>query len=150
MTPTILLHRCFPWRPAVATQNPLKILSRPKLTNGTLLLALSGWKGSELLTPGTDSPMELQGEGQQSVKVVLKEHGFRLSDYEGPASFWTLLLAQSPTHGIDMLSLVAEIPGYLQGVNPLSIEAVTRRLARLINEPANLDGLRAVSNEWEV
>ena len=44
---------------------------------------------------------------------------------------------------------VAEIPGYLQGLNPLSIEAVTRRLASLLNQPVDLNSLRSASNEWE-
>jgi proteasome assembly chaperone (PAC2) family protein len=49
-----------------------------------------------------------------------------------------------------MLSIAAEIPGYLQGTNPLSIEAVTRRLSRILNVPVNLAKLREASNEWEV
>ena len=49
-----------------------------------------------------------------------------------------------------MLSIAAEIPGYLQGANPLSIEAVTRRLSRILNLPFDPDKLRAASNEWEV
>lgn len=49
-----------------------------------------------------------------------------------------------------MASLVAEVPGYLQGTNPVSIEAVTRRLAKLLKLPLNLDELRAASTEWEL
>jgi proteasome assembly chaperone (PAC2) family protein len=49
-----------------------------------------------------------------------------------------------------MISLVAEIPGYLQGTNPLSIEAITRRLARMLKLPMDLDTLRAASTEWEL
>jgi proteasome assembly chaperone (PAC2) family protein len=49
-----------------------------------------------------------------------------------------------------MMSLVSEIPGYLQGVNPLSIEAVTRRLGAILNVPVQLDALRRASDEWEV
>ena len=49
-----------------------------------------------------------------------------------------------------MMSLVAEIPGYLQGENPLSIEAVMRRLARILNLPIDVDVLRRASDQWEV
>jgi proteasome assembly chaperone (PAC2) family protein len=80
----------------------------------------------------------------------LTEHGIRMSNYEGPSSFATLLLAQSPAHDIDMLSIVAEIPGYLEGVNPRSIEAVARRLAGLLNQPVDLEELRKASNDWEL
>lgn len=79
----------------------------------------------------------------------LRAHHVRLSDYEGPSGFSTLLLAQSPRHGIEMMSLVAEIPGYLQGLNPLSIEAVTRLLSVLLNLPVDFARLRIASNEWE-
>ena len=51
-------------------------------------------------------------------------------------------------HG--MLSLAAEIPGYLQGINPLSIEAVTRRLGAMLEWPVDLDKLRQASNAWEI
>jgi proteasome assembly chaperone (PAC2) family protein len=45
---------------------------------------------------------------------------------------------------------VAEIPGYLQGTNPLSIEAVTRRLAKILKLPLDLDSLREASTRWEL
>jgi hypothetical protein len=49
-----------------------------------------------------------------------------------------------------MTSLVAEIPGYLQGTNLLCIEAVTRRLAKILRLPLDLASLRAASTEWEL
>ena len=49
-----------------------------------------------------------------------------------------------------MTSLVAEIPGYLQGANPVSIEAVTRRLAQILQLPLDLDSLRSASTDWEL
>ena len=50
----------------------------------------------------------------------------------------------------EMASLVAEIPSYLQGTNLLSIEAVTRRLAKILKLSLDLDSLRAASTEWEL
>lgn len=85
----------------------------------------------------------------EHLRQRLRDHNVRLSDYEGPSGFSTLLLAQAPQHGIEMMSLVAEIPGYLQGLNPLSIEAVTRRLSALLNLPVDFTRLRTASNEWE-
>ena len=49
-----------------------------------------------------------------------------------------------------MTLLVAEIPGYLQGPNPVSIEAVTRRLAQILQLPLDLDSLRSASTQWEL
>ena len=48
-----------------------------------------------------------------------------------------------------MASFVAEIPGYLQGTNPRSIEAVTRRLASILGLHIDLARLRGDSDEWE-
>jgi proteasome assembly chaperone (PAC2) family protein len=59
-------------------------------------------------------------------------------------------MTQAHDEGVEMVSLVAEIPGYLQGTNPASIEAVTRRLAKILQLPLDLDALRAASTEWEL
>jgi proteasome assembly chaperone (PAC2) family protein len=99
--------------------------------------------------PHTREPRLYGSVTRAQLKSTLTDNGVRLSDYQGPGSFATFLLSQAAGHGIDMLSIAAEIPGYLQGVNPLSIEAVTRRLAVLLNQPVNLDKLRRMSNEWE-
>lgn len=99
--------------------------------------------------PHTRDPRLYGSVSHKRLRKLLTDHGVRLSDYEGPAGFSTLLLSQAPAHKLQMLSLVAEIPGYLQGLNPLSIEAVTRRLAGLLNQPVDLNSLRSASNEWE-
>jgi hypothetical protein len=80
----------------------------------------------------------------------MERYGLRRSGYEGPGSFTSYLLTRAPAAALEMTSLVAEIPGYLQGRNPLSIEAVTRRLAKILKLPLNLDALRAESTAWEL
>lgn len=100
--------------------------------------------------PHTREPRLYASVSHDHLKSLMQEHNLRPSDYEGPAGFSTMLLAQSPQHHIEMISLVAEIPGYLQGINPVSIEAVARRLARLLNIPVDLDALRQASTAWEL
>jgi proteasome assembly chaperone (PAC2) family protein len=80
----------------------------------------------------------------------MERYGLRRTGYEGPGSFASYLLTRAPATGLDMTSLVAEIPGYLQGRNPISIEAVTRRLAKILQLPLDLEELRAESTEWEL
>jgi proteasome assembly chaperone (PAC2) family protein len=80
----------------------------------------------------------------------MERYGVRRTGYEGPGSFTSYLMTQAESAGIEMASLVAEIPGYLQGTNPLSIEAVTRRLAKILKLPLALDSLRSASTEWEM
>lgn len=80
----------------------------------------------------------------------LQQFGLRPTVYEGPGSFTTYLMTQVAAHELQMVSLVAEIPGYLQGANPRSIEAVTRRLAKILHLPLDVDALRQASTEWEL
>jgi proteasome assembly chaperone (PAC2) family protein len=80
----------------------------------------------------------------------MERYGVRRSGYDGPGSFTTYLMAKAPVAGFQMASLVAEIPGYLQGANPMCIQAVTRRLAKILKLPLELDSLRVASTEWEL
>jgi proteasome assembly chaperone (PAC2) family protein len=79
----------------------------------------------------------------------LERFGLRRTGYQGPGSFSSYLMTRAPAEGLEMASLAVEIPGYLQGRNPVSIEAVTRRLAKMLQLPLELGELRAESNEWE-
>jgi len=80
----------------------------------------------------------------------MEHYGVRRSGYEGPGSFTSYLMTQATSVGLKMTSLVAEIPGYLQGPNPLCIGAVTRRLAKILKLPLDLDSLRSAGTEWEL
>jgi proteasome assembly chaperone (PAC2) family protein len=100
--------------------------------------------------PHTREPRLYGSVSERRLLPLLKQHGLRPTEYEGPASFATYLLTRSPAHRVEMLSIAAEIPGYLQGENPLSIAAVTRRLAAMLNLPIDLTALRAASTQWEL
>jgi len=100
--------------------------------------------------PHTREPRLYGSVSERRLLPLLKQHGLRPTEYEGPASFATYLLTRSPAHDVEMLSIAAEIPGYLQGENPLSIAAVTRRLGAILNLPVDLAALRAASTQWEL
>jgi proteasome assembly chaperone (PAC2) family protein len=99
--------------------------------------------------PHTREPRLYGSISHERLRSVLVDQNISPSDYDGPSSFATLLLAQSPRRGVEMLSLAAEIPGYLEGENPVSIEAVTRRVARILGRSVDLDRLRRTSDDWE-
>jgi predicted ATP-grasp superfamily ATP-dependent carboligase len=80
----------------------------------------------------------------------MEQYAVRRTGYQGPSSFTTYLMTRAQAVGVDMISLVAEIPGYLQGANPASIEAVTRRLSKLLNLHLDLASLRGASTMWEL
>jgi proteasome assembly chaperone (PAC2) family protein len=79
----------------------------------------------------------------------MRQYAVKLSEYEGPGSFASMLLHEVKKHDMEMLSFVAEIPGYLQGANPLSIAAIAKRVGRMLNLPIDLAALREASDQWE-
>lgn len=100
--------------------------------------------------PHTREPRLYVNGSDPKLLADMNRYGLRGTNYEGPGSFASYLLSQAPAAGLEMISLVAEIPGYLQGRNPMSIEAVTRRLAKILGLPLELKALRTESTEWEL
>ena len=80
----------------------------------------------------------------------MQQYAVGRTGYEGPGSFTSYLMTQVPEAGLEMVSLVAEIPGYLQGTNPMSIEAVSRRLSKMLGMSMDLDELRSAGTKWEM
>lgn len=80
----------------------------------------------------------------------MEPFALRRSAYEGPGSFASYLMTRVEEGDVRMATLAAEIPGYLQGPNPVCIEAITRRLAKILRLPLDLAPLRAASTEWEL
>jgi proteasome assembly chaperone (PAC2) family protein len=78
------------------------------------------------------------------------QYGVQRTDYEGPGAIAVYLMTQAPQAQLEMISLVVEIPSYLHGTNVSCIEAVTRRLAKIIKLPLDLDSLRVASTRWEL
>ncbi len=99
--------------------------------------------------PHTRQPRLYASVSDPSLMSRLSDYGVRPASYEGPGSFSSYLLSRAANEGVSMASLVAEIPAYIQGPNPLSIEAVSRRLASMLGLPADLAELRTASDEWE-
>jgi len=99
--------------------------------------------------PHTREPRLYGSVSERSLLPVLAQHQLRPTEYEGPASFASYLLSRSPGQKIQMISLACEIPGYLQGPNPNSIGAVTRRVARILSVQTDLSELRQAADSWE-
>lgn len=118
-----------------------------KLTNVQSMVFVGSFGGS---VPHTREPRLYATVSDPKLMQAVSKFGVRPSNYEGPGSFATYLLTQAEQRDIEMISLVAEIPGYLQGTNPLSIAAVTRRLASILDLPLDLEELREASTEWEL
>ena len=111
------------------------------------ILFIGSFGGS---VPHTREPRLFMTCSDEEMLAEMEPYGVRHSDYEGPGSFTSYLMSQAPAAGLKMASMIAEIPGYLQGANPLCIEAVTRRLAKIFKLSLKLDALRNASTEWEL
>ncbi len=113
----------------------------------TRILFVGSFGGS---VPHTREPRLYITCSDASLLPQMDPFGLRRSDYAGPGSFTSYLMTRVKSHDLQMVSLVAEIPGYLQGTNPRSIEAVTRRLAKILHLRLDIDSLRQASTEWEL
>ncbi len=99
--------------------------------------------------PHTREPRLHTSVSDPDLLEELRHYGVRPSNYEGPASFSTYLMTLAPERQLQMINLVAEIPAYIEGRNPMSIEAVTRRLAAILGVNVDLPQMRTESDEWE-
>ena len=100
--------------------------------------------------PHTREPRLFVTCSTEKLRDEMEQYAVGRTAYEGPGSFTGYMMTRVADTDFEMVSLVAEIPGYLQGANPLSIEAVTRRLATILGLPIDLDSLHAASTEWEL
>jgi proteasome assembly chaperone (PAC2) family protein len=123
------------------------VLEVTRRTNIRRVLFVGSFGG---LVPHTREPRLHMTCSEARIQSEMDQYGLRRTNYEGPGSFATYLLTLAPGAKLEMTSLVVEIPGYLQGRNPMSIEAVTRRLSKLLRLPLELGELRAESTEWEL
>ncbi len=97
------------------------------------------------LVPHTREPRITASYSSLQLKEEMTSFNLLPVNYEGPASIVNELMIAATRDHVEMINLVAEIPAYVQGRNPKSIEAVARRLARLLNLDITLGGLHAVT-----
>jgi proteasome assembly chaperone (PAC2) family protein len=101
------------------------------------------------LVPHTREPRIHCSVSDAKMKEAFEQYGVRFTDYEGPASIITYLTFNAKKYNVDMATLVAMIPAYVQGKNPKCIEAVTRRLVGILGMQIELDDLRDIGDEFE-
>ena len=101
------------------------------------------------LVPHSREPRITASFSSAELRQQMAEFCFTPVNYNGPAGIVNHLMRMAHRQHINMVSLVAEIPAYLQGRNPKSIEAIVRRLARLVNVELDLSDLHALSVQLE-
>ena len=101
------------------------------------------------LTPHTREPRIVFVASEKEIRDRLETTGLRPSNYEGPSGIMTYLVNRAGLESVSMASLIAEIPAYVQGYNPRSIETMTKLLARLLDLKIDMDTLHEQSIEFE-
>jgi len=100
--------------------------------------------------PHTREPRLYATSYDNELLQSLEQFGIKRTNYSGPGSFTSYLMTRAGSLDVDMFSIIAEIPSYLHGRNPVCIEAVTRRLAKLLKLPLDVEQLRSKSTDWEL
>jgi proteasome assembly chaperone (PAC2) family protein len=101
------------------------------------------------LVPHTREPRLFCTASDPNLKDVFRHYGVSLTSYEGPAGIVTYLTFACAQRGLQMVGLVATVPAYVQGYNPKCIEAVTRRLAGMLELKVDLEELQSRSEDFE-
>jgi len=101
------------------------------------------------VVPHTREPRFSVSASSAQMRASQEPYNMRPAEYEGPASLVTYLTHLAGQRGMNLASIVAEVPAYVQGRNVRCIEAAARRLASILNLQISLDDLRAVSDELE-
>jgi len=101
------------------------------------------------LVPHTREPRLFCSVSESGLKDTFQHYGVKFANYEGPASIVTYLTENCSKRNIKMVSLVAAIPAYVQGSNPKCIEAVTRRIAGMLEVEIDFSDLMIMSDDFE-
>lgn len=101
------------------------------------------------VVPHTRQPRLYSSVSAPEMKEDLEAYGVRFSNYEGPASIVTYLTTVAAEKALPMASLVAEIPAYIQGGNPICIDAMVRRVAAILDFQVDVEDLEEVKAVFE-
>jgi hypothetical protein len=123
------------------------VLEFARQTGVRRMLFVGSFGGS---VPHTREPRLHVTASEAALLPEMSQYALQRTGYTGPGSFASYLMTRAPAAGLEMVSLAAEIPSYLQGRNPVCIEAVTRRLAKILRLPLELGALRTESTSWEL
>lgn len=100
-------------------------------------------------TTHTRAPRISCAASDKSLLKAMEPLGVRFANYNGPVSLVTWLMVEARKRRVEMVTLLAEIPPYIQGRNPKSIAANLRTLTAALGLTVDLEPFRSESDEWE-
>lgn len=100
------------------------------------------------LIPHTREPRFHCSMSDESLRADLEAKGLNPTNYEGPASMVTYLVTLAQEREIPMATVVAEIPGYIQGKNLKSMASVGNKLASVLELDLDLAELERMGADF--
>jgi predicted ATP-grasp superfamily ATP-dependent carboligase len=119
-----------------------EVVERCKVTEIYFIGSVAG------IVPHTREPRFRVSASDDSWFERAQELGFGLSDYEGPASFVTMMSVMAPDRGVRMVNIVAEIPSYVSGRNPYAIRVAAGKLAQVLGLEMDFSDLDKLSQAF--
>lgn len=101
------------------------------------------------LVPHTREPRIHCSVSDWEMKKYLDKLGFNFTDYEGPASIVTKLTVEARRRNRSMAVMVAAVPAYVQGNNPMALEAVIRRLRKILGIDIDINELAQLGEAFQ-
>ncbi len=101
------------------------------------------------LVPHTREPRLFCSASDPVVRDKFGHYGVSFSEYEGPASIVTYLTSCCTQRDMQMVSLVASVPAYVEGHNPKCVEATTRRLAGMLGIQTDLSDIELKGDDFQ-
>jgi predicted ATP-grasp superfamily ATP-dependent carboligase len=90
------------------------------------------------LVPHTREPRVHCSVSGEKMKNYLAELGFNFTDYQGPASIVTRFLLDAPKYDINAAVMVSTVPAYVQGNNPMAVEAIIKYMKKILALEINI------------
>ncbi len=100
------------------------------------------------IVPHTRDPVFWSTMTSEALRDRLVTHGISPTNYEGPASFATYLSLRAKDAGLNMATLVAGIPSYIEGRNPRCIESMLTKIGDILGRTFDLSDLQSQSREF--
>lgn len=101
------------------------------------------------LVPHTREPIFYSSFSNENLRPLVTAAGIHPTQYEGPSSFGTFLIRGAEKRGMNMSTLVAGIPPYVQGRNEHCIESLVDKLQILVEKAIDTDELAARRAEFD-
>ncbi len=98
--------------------------------------------------PHTREPIFWSTMTSEWLREKLLTFGVTPTNYEGPASFATYLSTRARAAKLNMATLVAGIPSYIEGRNPRCIEAMVGKLNEILTLNIDLAPLQAQRQQF--